>query len=947
MKSNASKRIAAAVSGLALLGLSGLFNSAAHAWENTPGDTIRLAQNTAAVAPAPTLPAPVSAIDQKLIEQIDALGSLITKKYQDEQTYRAQDDAAVQTAIDAIIVTLKAGANGNLYSPPKGHDLLGSAQMSAFAAGTSIAIYAKRPDLVDEFVRAGASPKQIAPDSFSPMDYALLAFMQGQFEDRTVTENSFAVIQRLEAAGARTSEAKNVKLPGIDMALMIADYNGLAKTLMGRDVIEKAGGTLKVSVEETLRGPKAAREDLADEPRLTRSFVENNGAKLVQQNYSEAYPGGPEIYGAQPGDTLASIAARYYVVMGERSPLHGLSALMNLNDMDANAALDPGQRILIPKPESVQIVAFEVPEEMTVRDIVRARELTRSFYIPNASEDDVVRALARVNGVNEADAVADKFKFKVGAYFVMLHRNDSYSFLPKLTPPPYADPTRRVELAVIEGGIADPDTSHQKRTYGVATSANYAINPNVDFTRIYAWREHMMDWPPTPSQGMQDRSAALRAVLAGENNPLGERLIFSQSMEVSPGDPQGPVPKWQQIDGLMQQGTPESADVDAMRMGLEIIEKSQPVLFTAAGNQYANGEGPYKQSFTMVHAPHAYVIGAAGKYNTLVNGKEEAAYIMAPYSTGGADVCAPLPTFLEEQQEGTSFSTPLTAGLFRQESEWFGNKLSTEEMMAAAMMTARRNILDYNNPVIVGKSMFPAQFNTHVAKFVTNGGGLPYHTRCGAGVLDPVKWHETLSRMVELKAAPDVTGQEFTQAINVGAPVQTPDADGKGQYVYKIEIPADMTLGKLTFLIPQYFKQHSDITVKAPSGFEVTMPRSLFYAVSSHALAYEDVKAGQFIEIRTDKALAPGAQMTLRGHTGVNAIAKLRDVLRADGTLPAPLTSIGGEPAEYPLPVAPTNAVVGDTIAVPEAITAPVEEEKKDVVAPPVQGNIPLPRPQP
>lgn len=404
-------------------------------------------------------------------------------------------------------------------------------------------------------------------------------------------------------------------------------------------------------------------------------------------------------------------------------------------------------------------------------------------------------------------------------------------------------------------------------------------------------------------------------------------------MEISIGRPGGPVQKWEMTDQIMQQGAAEDTTIETMRASMRALEEAGPIIFTAAGNQFSNGEGPYKQSFPIVHGPHSYVIGAAGKYNANINGTMEAAYIMSPYSTAGADVCAPLPTYLREQQEGTSFSTPLLAGLFRQMSEWYGDRLSTEEIMAAAMMTANRTVLDYDNPTFVNNSMFPAQFNAHVARFSVNGAGLPFHARCGAGILDTVKWNATLARMVELKAQPQVNAAEFSRTMAIGAAVQSPDAQGNGQYVYRIEVPQDMTLGKLSFLLPQYPEQHSDITVRSPSGFEAVMPRALFHAASSHALAYEDVKAGQFIEIRSDKPLAAGAEMTLRGHTGVNAIALLRDALLADGTLPAPLTTIGGQPAAYPLPAAPTNAVVSDKIATPEDISN--DEE------PPAPGTLP------
>lgn len=950
-----AKKTIAAISGAALLGLTGLFNAAAQA--DAPavpspamqGQIAAEAQARPAVPAAITLPAPVTAMDEQLIAQLNAVAALIEAGYEaSEGAYNPALDPAVTEGLADVTATLRAGANGNIFAPPSGQKVMGASDLSAFAMGIIIATQTGQPALVEEFLAAGADAKQVAPDTYTPMDYAILDFMNGQFANRAWAESSFAIIQSLEHAGARTADARNIRLGRNPMTLMIADYNGLVKSLMGREVIEQAGGRLTVTVDELMFGGDAVLTDLQDEPRLTRAFVEGNGGRLVQQDYSEAYPGGPEVYTAQPGDTLASIAMRFHVVMGERSALHAMSALMNLNDMDAHAALRPGQRVLIPKPAEVQIVMPIAPRDMTVREFLVELEAESRFYIPGASMDDIIRAIAQVNGMDPAEAVADQIMVRRGSPLVMLHRNDSYDFLPRLTPPPGVDPARRVELVVIEGGAAGPDdTQHQKRTYGSATSANFAINPDVDFTRFYAWREHFMSWPELMGES-GGQSPALRALLAATDNPLRDTLIFTQSMEISVGQPSNWMnPKWAQMDEVMQQSMPEDAAIEAMRMALDVLERTEPIIFAAAGNQFANGEGPYKQAFPATHGPRSYVIGAAGKYNAYVDGQLLPAYIMSHYSTGGADMCAPLPTFLNEQQEGTSFSTPLFAGLFRQELEWFGNRLSPEEMMAAALMTADRNVLDYDSPITIGTLPFDRMYSAHMATFNTNGAGLPYHARCGAGVMDMQAWHDALLLMLDLKAAPDINGQETSQTIAIGEPVQVPDENGNGNYVYRIAVPQDMTLGKLTFLIPQYAGRHSDITVTSPSGFSQEMPRSMFQTISSHAFAYEDVQAGQFIEISTEHPLAPGAEITVRGHTGENAIARLRDVLQANGTLPAPLVTIGGQPADFPLPAAPTNAVVGDTIAVPESISVAPDAEDTPAVpdqeAPPAVPPAPAP----
>lgn len=941
-----AKKMIAAISGLALMSLSAMFNDAA-AQAIPPGAPTTTTPATQPATPAvPALPAPLTAMDTQLVTQIDTLARMIEGGYEKDTSYRPGTDTAAQTAVDGIIATLRAGANGNLFMGQDGQKFMGYAGMSAFATAIPLAVHTGRLDMIEEFIAAGANPKQVAPDKYTPMDYAIYEFMTGQFMDRDLATHAFAVIQRLEAAGVKTADAKNVQGPpgsnGQPITLMIADYNGLVKSMLGHAVIEEAGGVLKDRLQDLIDGGDAVEADLADEPRLTRAFVENNGGRLVQQKYSEAYPGGPEVYMAQAGDTLASIAMRFHTVMGERSALHGLSTLMQLNDIDANAPLRRGQTILIPKPPEVQIVTPAAPREMTVREMLTEIEAERIFYIPNTPMDDIIRAIAQLNGMNPDDAVADKIMLKRGSTLVMAHRNDLYDFLPRLTPPPSADPARRVDLVVIEGGGAGGDDGgHQKRTFGSAASANWAINPQVDFSRFFAWEENFMGWPGMQGQ-MSDESNALRALLAAENNPLRDNLIFTQSMEISVGKPGiFPKPKSSYIDEVRQQNVPNGTDIEAMRRALDILERTEPIIFTAAGNQYANGEGPYKQAFATSHGPRTYIIGAAGKYNVFVDGKLTPAYVISHYSTGGADMCAPLPPFLDEQQEGTSFSTPLHAGLFRQENEWFGNILTPEEMMAAAMMTADRNVMDYLSPTTIGALPFDLMYSAQMAKFDTNGGGLPYHQRCGAGVLDIQKWHDALLRMVELKMAPGTNVSEFSETIAIGDAVTTPSEDGKGQYVYQVTVPQDMTMGKLTMLLPQYPGQHSDVTLRSPSGFELLMPRGIFQTLSTHALAYEDVKAGQVIEIITDKPLAPGAEMILRGHTGVNPVALLRDELRANGTLPAPLTTIGGQAASGPLPIAPTKVTVGDTIATPEAMTEKTEEEE---AAPPAEGAPQEPR---
>src|SRR5690606_16434952 len=122
------------------------------------------------------------------------------------------------------------------------------------------------------------------------------------------------------------------------------------------------------------------------------------------------------------------------------------------------------------------------------------------------------------------------------------------------------------------------------------------------------------------------------------------------------------------------------------------------------------------------------------------------------YSTMGGELCAMLPSEFGRQMEGTSFTTPLLAGAYRQFVEWYGDHLTNEEIIAAGMMTAKRDLLDLD-PVAGYYRTGPRGPEAVPALFRTNGGGLAYSERCGPGVADLGAWNETLKRMVAMKQA--------------------------------------------------------------------------------------------------------------------------------------------------------------------------------------------------
>lgn len=941
----------ATLGGLALLALSAVFNDAAHAEDVAPPAT-------------PTVTTPVddrtaqqkaqAEADDALIAQLRVIADHLQKNGKSDPLYDAAADKTAGQYIDRLAEILRAGANGNLTAPDRTIDLLGYQNTTPFAAAILIAVETGRLDLLDSFTAAGARAAQIATDQWRPMDYAISAFLDKARSSRAKTAHAFAVIRHLEDQGAQMADAVEVGRlhtpPNAPVITRFDSYATLAVTVMALQVIEETGAVVTydeggrqvpLRAADLLHGRRDAAQDLLTEKRLRRGFVENNGGLLRQNEFTAFVPGGHTAYRVQPGDTLAGIAQRFLTVMDETSPLRALSTLTRINNLDAQAALPPWQTILIPTPQQALINPVGFKDDARLHEIARYMADRAMFYKPDASVADIVRELAVVNNIPPDEALDPDYILPAGTPLVVLFRNDMFAHMEPLVPPADIDPTRRVDLAIIES--RDPEDRHHRLTYGSATGTAFAINRAFDPGRIFAWNEHFLDYPQSPQSiihKQEPKSDALLHFMTNPQNPLRDRLVFSQSMEISIGDARdrgGPPKPVALMNAWQAGGCQLCTALHEMQQALRIIEKSAPIFFSAAGNQYANGEGTFKQSNAITHGPRTYTVGSAGRYKVFTAGGVKPGYVISAYSTGGADICAPLPSYQFAQQEGTSFSTPLMAALFRQMNEWYGHRLDTEEIMAAALMTADRDVLDYDNPLIVNRQDTPQQYKAHSAKFVTNGAGLPYHPRCGAGVVNVERWNETLKRLVEIKRQPEINAAIHSHTIALGEPAYEQSDRHGGRYVYTITVPAAMTLGKTTLLAPQFPGQYGDIALRMPSGFTAQLPRSVMAAISSHAFAYEDLKAGDTIQIISHKKLAPQAEITLRGFGENNAVAQLRDELRAQEILPAPLGRLGGAPATLPLPQAPSVS--------PEDYHLPAISGGDDKAEPPAMpgGNTPDP----
>lgn len=795
-----------------------------------------------------------------------------------DPAYIAANDPAMNLLVARLKSLVGSGANPNLFEGA-GIELFGASGMTAFQAAIVLASEMQRPDLVQSFLNAGADPHLKAPDQWSPMDYAASSLIGAQAVSRARIDASIQIIQILNRAGATLAEAEEMHKLSKGKLKTYAD---LVRNFPGLLALHDAGLVSASEYNVAMNGKPGLEQTIRNTTSITANLLKLNGATLM--DYPEALPGGPEPYTVSANDTLQTIAARFATVMRAASPDAAALMIATQNNISLNRNGQPrqplvvGAKLLIPLPVDVEMTYVRPPADATLLDA--AQHFQRKFYKPGLAADQIATELALLNGIDPAK-IGEKMNLGPNQGLLMPLANDSHNQLARMTPPANAT-NREVDLVVIE-----PADDHGRNTFRVATGTAYSINPNVDLSQFHSLSEMLPDFPdPTMSD-------AVRMLLSAENSPVRDRIVFSHSMAFKADEPV--------LDRLRNSHGPDNPAYENIRLFLERMDRAKPTIFSAAGNFWPK-EGRYIQSQQALHSPHAVLIGAAGQYPVNLMGQK--GHVMAPYSTHGADVCAPLPSFLQEQMEGTSFSTPRTAALYRQMAEWYGDRLSFEEIMAAALMTADRDVLDYVDFSALGKSplMAPDKFKTKPAEFSTNGGGLPNHERCGAGVINVERWQEALNTLLTLKRA-GMDAEGSTTTVGVSNPVEiTPtQPGGRTEYVYSVVVPSDMTLGKLTFLLPQYQGRHSEIVVRTPGGFEKHMPKSISDVVSTFAFAYEDVKAGDIIEIRTTEKLAPSAGIMLRGHAPGNAIAILRHHLQAKGILPEAAKSMEGNKVVGPI----------------------------------------------
>ncbi|MBI2234004.1 MAG: LysM peptidoglycan-binding domain-containing protein [Micavibrio aeruginosavorus] len=895
MSGNPRLRKALAAFGLSLVTLTGAFNSSAQPTEQQP-----VATQKATIKPEQATLSRQEQLDIKMAASFASIEQLVKRKMTSDPAYTVEKDPVVLRKMDEILALLDQGADPNSYRGD-GISFMGATGLTPFYAAIILSQGAQKPDFVQRFLDKGANGHMKAPDNWGAMDYAASNLRESQSVSRKAIDIAVDIMTALTRAGGRLDEAAEI---GKRSPHKIQTYGDLAEHIIAAEIFREKGLITNDELQRWTREADALKEKVKKTVSLTDEWIKANGGQL--NNYPDAVPGGPEPYIVQTGETLQDIAARFKDTMAMPGTQQAVNALAKQNSLAPDARLEAGKTILIPMPVGRQLGSLTVRGNTSLMDL--AKILRGTYYDSAATTEDIARELARMNGL-DPEKINEKGLVKKGQTLISAYVNDVHLLYKPLTPPAHYKGGREVDLVVIESKM-DPSEvyDHAKDTYRVASSITYAVNPTADLTQIHSWAS-MLDYPA------RDNSDALDMLLDSAGSPINDRVIFSYSMAVKI-----PAARAQ----FNRQSRPEEGSMSYALISryAQQMEESRPIIFAASGN-FNIEEGRHVQSHDIVHSPRTVLIGAAGDY-----GGEKTT--IAPYSSYGADVCAPLPRHMREQMEGTSFATPLTAALYRQFNEWYGDILTFEEIMAAGMMTADYNILD-TNPPDQADMLMPGSRDKNPAKFITNGGGIPNHDRCGAGVLNAEKWQIALNKMVTIKQSLSRPAEEHSYRLKAGVPVIVkPTGDGgKTRYVYRMTVPHALTMGKLTLNLPQGQGKHSEIVVRTPAGFEKHLGYTHTDILSTFAFAYEDVKAGDVIEIMTTEPLGPSAGAILRGHTPGNTIAMLRDHLRAQGALPAPLqTMLSGKAAGPAAPVAPK--------ALKEAIGPRLPEKKPAPEIPPM-----------
>lgn len=764
-----------------------------------------------------------------------------------------------------------------------GYQMMSLSGLSPFQAGLVAATVANRPDLIRLMLDRGGDPSAQTAHGWNAMDIALFEFGVAQRISKARMETSLKTIKILADHGA-TPESATSLAQMMDKHFGTDGFFHFSSNPMALGGLRDAGLITDSDFRAHLFGPPTLAEKLNRET-LSRGDLRAMGANM--RDFPDAFPGGPEPYAVRAGDTFVSLAERFFSVMGKNNSAEALHAILMENGEEANANGQPvrmlkdGEIVLIPVPKHVQLEPATVERNAeTFAELVQ--RLKDFVYDPGKSNFKLGIESALING-ETASRIHSQTALKKGDHILFPFINDSHTQHRPL-PSSSHNAGREVDLIVIEGGDVSNkrDTyEHAKTIYRLINGISYAWDKGIQpYQNVHYWDKLLLEFPGNG----QD---ALKAFMGYNSGVLSDRVMFTHSMVESRNGIRADAER-----NIRDGDHPDHINV---RMMLEHIDHGAPIVFSAAGNEFL-ADGYYIQSFPAIHSPRSVLVGAVGLHPRTA--ETITSLSIAPYSSYGADICDQLPKHIGKQVSGTSFSTPLFAARFRHMASLYGDRLGFSEIFAAAVMTAGQNFDDYVNPAayLVGRGNFEYISQMKPAEFRTNGAGIPHNARCGSGMANPEAWHKALERMLKIKSEAGISikdeGVSYPLTFDLSAPQQIRHDSGRIEYIYRATVPEDMLLGRQTFFLPQEKNRRSEVVVRTAAGFELHLEKAYSDVISKNAFAYETVRAGDVIEIRTNEPLAKGAGMILRGYAPDGAIARLRDALRGEGKLYAPLQDL-------------------------------------------------------
>lgn len=643
--------------------------------------------------------------------------------------------------------------------------------------------------------------------------------------------------------------------------------------------------------------------------------IKNAGVPLLRQDFVVAAADKNNIQGfsyqnpvevalqIKPGDTLFEIGRKYAPLIGVQDPVNAAIAIAAFNGKLGpdnktpwqDVGINAGDILYIPVANNIEILPKESLSskfnKFSSADI--ATHLATSGLLPPELAADPAATGKLLEELNPGKFDENGIMTATGLDNVPVY--DDFAHVKPLATPELARPAIST-LIIAESAALGENNDHLKITHDFARSYARALSGNANWQEILAYDETIwgsLYYDIQPHLGKDANS---------------EYLIFSQSYTNKPD--------YDESQGIAVE---DGDNFMAYRNNPALMD-SGIIHFLAAGNNAITHPGQHIAMPEQLGG-RAVIVGAVHEN---IDGER----MLADYSSPGADILAP-PIANHNGQfiSGTSFAAPMMAALDKQMIDLYGGTLTPEEIMAAAFMSTDMNLLQETFNRNTGEII------VHPVTFETNGGGRPHNDRAGAGMIDPEKWQENLETMTKMKLSMQHAADFRVDTLNIGD--QVPEVENQGlSYAlkYTVTVPADMTLDRLSLIVPQQDGKEGSISITSPSGFTYSMPHARSAAVGTSAFALEDVRAGDKITITVvGEPLRKDASLVVRGYEDGNVIQTLRDHLLERGQIPQPNTAYLGadiKPAYTSLLAvqqALTSALGGDpNLSTPDSTQKPV-----------------------